>query len=233
MTWKITGTSHPSIVTDGLVLNLDAANQSSYPGSGATWTDLTGNGNNGTLQNGVGFDSGNGGSLSFDGVDDYVTIPANSDFVFSSSTDFTIEAWIYPTGYKSRNTIISSFPGAVAGNWIFALVNDKLAPYVYPNSALNFNWTSSSSVPLNQWSYVTLTRIGTTWTIFINGILENTQSVTQSMGNLNQVRIGHYEPSASGYFDGNISITRVYKGKGLTPQEVLQNYNALKGRFGL
>ena len=62
----------PKIVTDGLVLCLDAADQNSYPGSGNTWYDLSGNGNNGTLVNGVGYNSGNLGSLVFGGVDDYV-----------------------------------------------------------------------------------------------------------------------------------------------------------------
>ena len=62
----------PEIVEDGLVLALDAGNTKSYPGSGTTWTDLSGNGNNGSLVNGVGYNSGNLGSLSFDGVNDYV-----------------------------------------------------------------------------------------------------------------------------------------------------------------
>jgi hypothetical protein len=67
------GLSHsPSIITQNLVLCLDAANPKSYPGSGTTWTDLSGNGNTGTLVNGVGYNSGNLGSLSFDGVNDYV-----------------------------------------------------------------------------------------------------------------------------------------------------------------
>ena len=67
------GLSHsPNIVTDVLVLCLDAANRRSYPGSGNSWLDLSGNGNNGTLTNGPTYSSANGGSLVFDGVDDYV-----------------------------------------------------------------------------------------------------------------------------------------------------------------
>ena len=62
-------------VKDGLVLDLDAGNPLSYPGTGTTWTDLSGNNNNGTLINGVGYNSDNGGSLVFDGVDDHGTIP--------------------------------------------------------------------------------------------------------------------------------------------------------------
>ena len=70
----------PLIVTDGLVLCLDAANKKSYSGSGTTWTDRSGNGNNGTLVNGPTFDSGNGGSIDFDGVDDNVNLGNDSSF---------------------------------------------------------------------------------------------------------------------------------------------------------
>ena len=63
----------PKIVTNGLVLYLDAANKKSYPGSGTTWTDLSGNNNTGTLTNGPTFDSNNGGSIVFDGTNDYVS----------------------------------------------------------------------------------------------------------------------------------------------------------------
>ena len=73
----------PRIVTDGLVLYLDAANQRSYPGSGTTWSDISRGGNNGTLVNGPTFDPGNGGSIVFDGVDDYVSIP---DINFTTAT---------------------------------------------------------------------------------------------------------------------------------------------------
>ena len=223
----------PRIVTDGLVLALDAGNTKSYPGSGSTWTDLSGNGNNGTLESGVGYTADNGGSLTFDGTDDHVTIPANSDFVFGSSTDFTIEAWIYITGYQTRNQIITSYPGPVAGNWIFWVIEGKLGFYLYgTGSPFNVTWKGSSSIPLNQWSYVTLTRIGNTWTVFFNGISDRTETTSRSMGNLNPLRIGNYAESTQ-YFDGNIPIVRIYKGKGLTPQEVQQNFNALRGRYGI
>ena len=62
----------PDIVENGLVLHLDAADTNSYPGSGTLWTDLSGNGNNGTLTNGPAYSSNNKGYFSFDGTDDYV-----------------------------------------------------------------------------------------------------------------------------------------------------------------
>ena len=92
------GFSNPSrvanstIVSSGLVLHLDAGNASSYPGSGTTWTDLSGSGNNGTLVNGPTYSSANGGSLSFDGVNDYVSVSNTSQL--RPSTELSIGMWI-------------------------------------------------------------------------------------------------------------------------------------------
>jgi len=84
------GTSYnANIVTDSLVLCLDAANPRSYPGSGTTWYDLSGNGHNGTLVNGVGFNSGERGSMIFDGTNDYIDYGNFLD----DPTDFTVVAW--------------------------------------------------------------------------------------------------------------------------------------------
>ena len=91
-----------SIIDDGLVLYLDAANTKSYPGSGTTWTDLSGNGNNGTLENGVGYNSGNGGSLVFDGVDDYDYVLISSGISYSEYTFMFFCRWISSVGVSER-----------------------------------------------------------------------------------------------------------------------------------
>ena len=91
--------SGPNVVEDALVLALDAGNTKSYPGSGTTWTDTVG-GNTGTLTNGPTYNPDNGGAIVFDGTNDYVTIPDSEDLEFGSG-DFTIEAYIYPTGVPS------------------------------------------------------------------------------------------------------------------------------------
>ena len=97
-----------SIVTSGLVLNLDANNVSSYSGTGTTWTDLSGQNNNGTLINGVGYSSVNGGALVFDGVNDYVNVASNPRI---SNTDFTYDFWFKvnsnPNLYQTLITQIS------------------------------------------------------------------------------------------------------------------------------
>jgi hypothetical protein len=83
----------PRIVTDGLVLALDAANTKSYPGSGTTWSDLSGNSNNGELVNGITYDDTNLGSLVFDGVDDYVQITKVPSIDFTPTSSFTMMVW--------------------------------------------------------------------------------------------------------------------------------------------
>jgi hypothetical protein len=86
----------PDGVESSLVLALDAANPKSYPGSGTTWTDLSGNGNNGTLVNGVGYVGTNGGALSFDGSNDYVEFGGTARYFTSYITQqITIETWVY------------------------------------------------------------------------------------------------------------------------------------------
>jgi hypothetical protein len=91
------GLSHsPSIATNGLVLCLDAANRKSYPGSGTTWTDLSGNGNNGTLTNGPTYSSANGGSLSFDGTNDVVN-STTSIIDRADGQEITVSCWIKPS----------------------------------------------------------------------------------------------------------------------------------------
>ena len=100
----------PNIVKDGLVLHLDAANYKSYPGSGTTWSDLSGNGNNGTLTNGPTFDSGNRGSIVFDGSNDFVYLSNPSSLAFGTG-DFSIEIWCNPDsineGPSEQNTLVS------------------------------------------------------------------------------------------------------------------------------
>ena len=103
------GLAHsPRIVTDGLVLCLDAGNTKSYPGSGTTWTDLSGNGNTGTLTNGVGYSGDNLGSLSFDGVNDFTSTITGEDFNFGTG-DFTIECWVYFNTISTNAIFISKY----------------------------------------------------------------------------------------------------------------------------
>jgi hypothetical protein len=99
----MSGKTGPDIIESGLVLCLDAANKNSYRGSGTTWTDLSGNGNNGTLTNGPTFSAGNQGSIVFDGVDDYVEVSNASSLNASTQT---ISVWYNATTVPGRAATI-------------------------------------------------------------------------------------------------------------------------------
>jgi len=226
----------PPIVTDGLVLHLDAGDSASYPGSGTTWTDLSGNGNDGTLVNGVGYDSNNGGSLTFDGSNDYVGAGNLGSFF----TQGTISYWMYSTAVENfRNPFSTHYLGGNAGirfeqyttanpygGFTVVIGNDG-------GSFAGYSYLTSSVLSSNTWYNVVLVWNTTTNTAtgYLNGVQKFSSSHTLWATTLPSISIGSGF-SANRYFKGNISSTKIYN-KALTPSEITQNYNALKGRYGL
>jgi hypothetical protein len=208
---------------------LDAGFVSSYPTSATTWYDLSYSGNNGTLTNGPTFSSLSGGSIVFDGTDDYVLTPIINHNI--GTGNFSYSAWVYPIRLKGGGATISSFigNGDYSPTFGFDLNN-------YPNQ-LGYYWNGwkgfGSNPTLYQWNHVTMTRIGTLVIGFLNGVAcPITYTDTQSMSNSVNVmgRSGvTYGPDT---FKGNISSAQIYN-KSLSPFEVYQNYNSMKGRFGI
>lgn len=210
----------PDIVTSGLVLSLDAANTKSYPGSGTTWTDLSGNGRNGTLTNGPTYSSSNNGTLVFDGTDDYVLLPTTSDLTFSG--DFTFECWILRTGTASSNHIWALPTGQTLQ------IND-VGSLIYYDTGQR----ALGAINANTWYNATISRISTTITGYYNGL--SIFSVTNSAShNFSGTAIGYRKDlSPFGlYWLGNISNVKLYN-RALTQQQVSQNFNALRGRYGI
>jgi len=221
---------YESIVTDGLVLNLDAGFVGSYPTTGTPWYDLSGNTNNGTLTNGPTFNSANSGSLVFDGVNDYATLGSSVPTTLRiGDGDFTIDFWVYTNGTATY---------AICGN-----LNDSNGDgsyWIILNSTftglhtVQFGRIGTSSkfgtttLPINAWTNVILSRIGTTMICYINGATYSTPATVNNFaGNFNidyLLGISKSNTSFSAY---------IYKGVGFTSTQVLQNYNAQKGRFGL
>ena len=219
---------YPAIVTDGLVLNLDAGFAPSYPTTGTTWYDVSSGGNNGTLTNGPTFDSANSGSIVFDGADDFIDV-TNSGLDISGN--FTSEAWVNTDNYSTYRTIISW--GVHATNqdrsmWLESGTG-KLCLYFYPtnpNMAIG-----TSNVADGNWHHCVATWDGTTGRIYVDGVLENSLALTAGAYTYANTYIG--KNVANAYrFAGDISLGKIYD-KALTPSEVLENYNATKGRFGL
>ena len=221
------GLNHsPRIVTDGLVMCLDAANRRSYPSSGTTWTDLSGNGNNGTLTNGPTFSNN---TIVFDGTDDFVTLVSSSSFAYGTS-DFTWEVVVNLTTYVSNHYVLDH--GSNGG--VIQYQNNTMRYYNPSTGVGSVLYTTGfgSNISTNTWQHLIAARISGTTYLYRNGVF--TISATDSYNYPTQtVRIGNYGSGGSYCWNGNISLIRIYKGKGLSATEVQQNFNALRGRYGI
>jgi hypothetical protein len=216
----------PSIITQNLVLCLDAGNPKSYPGSGTTWTDLSGNGNNGTLVNGVGYNSGNLGSLVFDGSNDYVN--CGNSTTLNMSTETTLIHWLKFSG-AGWSPFIGKLTNTTTNNYRVWLGSDRGFDVELTNDNFKPLFTlTSTELPLNSWCCLGM-RFKSDGSLsgFFNGIKKNT--VTKSIGPTNSGNFLIGTDNAV-YGGGSISCIQLYN-RALSDTEIQQNYNALKGRF--
>ena len=212
----------PKIVTDGLVLYLDAANTRSYPGTGTTWSDLSRGGNNGTLINGPTFNGANGGSIVFDGSNDYANVVSAT----SLNEPKTIETWIYITSQQTSMIISRGI-----GNYELYTFADGFV-YTYWGTAFNAS-INNPSITLNTWNQFCFTLSGTTETVYKNGNLigPRTLNATPSYSNTGDLNLARRDTNTL-YFNGRLGNIKFYN-RALTAAEIRQNYNATKTRFGL
>ena len=231
----------PGMVTAGLVLNLDAGNPASYSGTGTTWTDLSGGGNNGTLVNGVTYNASNQGSLVFNGngngdgsPNPYVSLPTSSAFNFGSG-DFTIEMWTYITTLNPHPNLLT-----INGNssWYAAIRLGYWQGNLGVLHSYNGNsWDGNNNAPINVdvWSHIVISRIFGNAKVYINNVEKASYALPGTLMSNAENEIGRLNHPNTGYFNmsGQISVTKIYKGKGLTSSEVSANFNATKSRFGL
>ena len=222
-------------VTDGLVLALDAANVNSYPGSGTTWGDLSGNANNGTLTNGPTFNSANGGSIVFDGVDDYASTSATT-----INESQTFSAWVSITAATDFLAgIVTQHNYAATANFgINYLSSNKLAASIgYTNGTREYQTKTTTYVTtINKIFNVALVYNSIENKIYwyINGSLDSSYilSATPKFTNY-AVGIGRWDAGYNDYyFNGKIYSALIYN-SALSNAEISQNYNAQKSRFGL
>lgn len=219
----------PKITTNGLVLYLDAANTRSYPGTGTAWNDLSRSGNNGTLVNGPTFNSGNLGSIVFDGIDDYTSVTHSTSLNITET--FTISCWIYPTRTNNPDYIMNKNDawGLILG---FQSGNVNFYNNAYQPTAA----ATQISVSLNQWVNVVyskdLNSLSNNWNGYKNGssVFTLTRSFTNSTNSSNLL-IGSSQTNLN-FYRGNIASVQIYS-RALSSTEILQNYNATKTRFGL
>jgi hypothetical protein len=224
----------PKIVRDGLVLNLDAADINSYPGSGITWEDLSGNGNNITLLNGPTFNSGNRGSIVFDGSNDFAQ--TSTSIGASITGDFTFSIWAIRDGNSA-----SSIGGLIGNLWhteftganIYLRNNDTQIEVQTANGTTRTSYTLTNPVSNRNWTNYTLVNIGGVVSTYVNGVLLDSRSRTISPSLTKQVTIGKWAGSFGSYIlNGKIAAAQVHV-VGLTPTQVKQNYQQYKTRFNL
>jgi hypothetical protein len=221
----------PKIVTDGLVLALDAGNTKSYTSGSTTWYDKSGNANNGTLINGPTFSNTDGGSIVFDFVNDLVDTGITKTQIPTTS-DVTFEVWAYPTnnlaneewlGISNINSVSPNYHNVAIGrytdNKVYFNNYDGSEHRVYSDSAI-----------LNNWYHVVGIRRSNTNYLYVNG-LQQTQTLSSGNPNIGAsitFKIGKIDT----YYKGRFAQTKIYN-RALSAAEVLQNFNATRGRYGI
>ena len=224
----------PRIVTDGLILSLDASDKNSYPGSGTTWRDLSGNSNTGTLINGPTFDSANGGTIVFDGTNDYASTTNNITL-----TQATFISWVNQNGSQSSYTgiLLSRISDATAtglGSSYGITPTTNQLGYLWNGAVNTYTWNSGLIIPTNAWCMAVISVSSTSATAYLcqsSGITTATNTVNHSSVT-NNFDVGRDLATGVRFFNGKIAQSLLYD-RALSATEVLQNYNATKSRFNL
>jgi hypothetical protein len=219
----------PDIITDGLFFAFDAGSERCYSGSGTAVNSLV-NASTGTLINGVGYSSSNGGTWVFDGTDDYIS---TSVIDSGSPSNLSLEVWIRVNGVlDSNDRKVIHYDKTGTTNAVFQLrkgTTDRNLMYQVHDGSSWTTMTDADAIYSDTWACFTITQQGTSAIMYKNGV----QSTTATMGNLNWTNANNaligYRAAAE-YWNGDIASLKIYN-KALTAAEVLQNYNAQKNRF--
>lgn len=211
----------PSIVTNGLLFCVDAANPRSYPGSGTNWFQLSGSNNTGSIVNGPTYNSANLGSLSFDGVDDYVDFSAN----LGTMATYTIMFW-------AKRDAENRMPVAARTNTSFYWYGDNSWFYTHGGATGEYYYSKPTSIPLGTWGCYCVVYNGSNVSIYRQGIYQGQQATTGTADWSVGLRVGWWQPGGAYAWQGLISNVMMYN-TALTADQVTQNFNATRGRYGL
>jgi len=221
------GESTTSVVTTGLQLYLDAGNASSYSGSGTTWTDLSGNSRDGTLTNGPTYSSANGGSIVFDGTNDYVQCTGSL-----TVTAATFVAWIKRNGTQGQYDGILFSRGTNTTGMNFQVSNQL--GYHWNDAGNTYNWQSGLTIPDATWCMIAVSVTSTAATVYLcqtSGTTTATNTVSHASSLLNDIKIAQ-DDAGGRFFNGNIALAQLYN-TSLSAAEVSQNFEANRARFGV
>lgn len=230
-----------SIVTNGLVLALDAGNTKSYVSGSTTWFDISGNNNSGSLVGNPVFSSGNGGSFAFNQTN-YITRGAS----INAGSNFSVFSWVRPANINVRNAIVgnsynySNVPSA-QGFYLSTATNyagTLNTFFISVGADAAYRTANNNSIQLNQWNYIggVVTNGGSNIRLYVNGIETSygngALSTNTVLYDTAEFNIGRRITGNTELFNGSIAQVKIYN-RLLSQQEVLQNYNVTKTRFGL
>jgi hypothetical protein len=225
------GLAHsPRIVTDGLILCLDAGNRRSYSGSGTVWTDISANSRNGSLVNGVSYSSANSGALVFDGVDDRVTISTVN--LGNGNLPWTCTAWI-----KTTTTATALGHGSILSNSasgpvysVMGVNSGKIVYWTYYSAAWQQKLGVGKTVNDNNWHFLCWVNYSnSTMDMYVDGLLDSNVANSTS-GNNNPIDI--IGASWTARYNGTIANVQIYN-RALSASEIAQNFAATRGRYGV
>ena|SRR5210317_401227 len=234
----MSASANPDIVDDGLVLCLDAGDGKSYSGSGETWTDRSGNGNNGTLTNGPTFSSDNNGLIQLDGANDNIRTlwGANHN---PYNNPITVSCW-FKMDSLTENMLVLSTGQQTRGNGVFdqrfyfginTTISEKLG-WGIRSSLWGSSQITGITANTSDWFHVALVINSSNAYCYINNVLRDTKAVNSTYVLNDELWVGSHDSNTELPFHGKISNVMVYE-KDLSEAERTQNYNATKSRFGL
>ena len=215
------------VVTTGLQLYLDAGNASSYPGTGTAWTDLSVNSRNGTLTNGPTYSATNGGSIVFDGSNDYVQCLGSL-----TVTAATFVTWIKRNGSQGQYDGILFSRGTNTTGMNFKTSNQL--GYHWNDAGNTYNWQSGLTIPDATWCMIAVSVTSTAATAYLcqtGGTTTATNTVNHASSLLNDIKIAQ-DDAGSRFFNGNIAIAQLYN-IALSAGQVSTNFEADRARFGV
>ena len=215
------------LIKDGLVLYLDASKKESYSESGTIWYDFSGKGNNGTLLNGVVYDTTDGDNLYFDGANDYINI-GNKDSLKFGYGDFTANIFIkFPNYIDTNKAFIQKRTNTSLGYEIHYNANSR----IFGNTAFGFGGESNTLIELNKWYNICVLRNNGVTYLYINGTLDRYANNNIDASSENPFVIARDHVNGR-FLNSNISVVQVYN-RALSEAEIEQNFNSLRQRYGI
>jgi len=232
-----------NIIRNSLVFHFDAAKFASYPTYGTRWDDLNGSGNYATLINSPTFSKDGGGCIVLDGVNTY--IPTN---VTTNYNVFTVSAWVKPSvGTSVDNGYIlnkNSYWASTTNSWptAFGVSQDGKTGSFFVNNGTCYSLSCGAMVTgattVNSWNYISATYDMSNVKFYVNGVLTENKSFNSSLPStafawtIGRSSIQHRGGVGGTFYKGSVNNIMLYS-RALSSSEILQNYNATKGRFGL